>query len=319
MMSPNCNASFIKKDNTTLFPKTNLTRKRHKRGTITHITCFSRLALIAAFFQIVFVVYKKMKHGNINKTYTVFAWSEKGVRKTHRINKNDLLINLSLSGDEVIIQQKDHPTQFIYIDAHRLHKFLTKKGGTLYVGKQVYDLYPEAFHNMNINVVYPSHTRRQEPSSTEPHDAQQNNKKTDQENDRKQETSSPVVQELSSDDDDDIDTQPPPRGLYVWINDENKTIEKMLCENNTRKRYLAQSKGVREKCTKGTFDHLDKQVTCSNSDTMRSCMRKLLFHLHPDKLDSKNKECGMAMFQELSEAHAELKRRPGFNEQAQCT
>ena len=257
-----------------------------------------------------------MKHGNINKTYTVFAWSENGVRKTHRINKTDLLISLSLSGDEVIIQQKNHPTQFIYMDANRLHKFLSKKGGTLYVGKNVYDLYPEAFRNMNINIVHPSHTRRQEPSA-ESHDDQQNNK-TDKKNNGKQGASSPTVVELSSDDDDDIDSQPP-RGLYVWINDENKTIENILCKNHTRKQYLAQSKSVREKCTKATFEHLDKQLTCSNSDTMRSCIRKLLFHLHPDKLDSEKKECGMAMFQELSEAHTELKRRPTFNEYTQCT
>ena len=141
-------------------------------------------------------------------------------------------------------------------------------------------------------------------------------KEEEKKEEEKKEEGHPSVFELSSDDDDAMQ---PPRGLYVWINDENTTIENVLCGNQTRKRYLAQSKGVQNKCTKEMFDNLEKQVTCSNADTVRSCIRKLLSHLHPDKLDSKNKECGTAMFQELSEAHTELKHRPTFNEHAHCS
>ena len=47
-------------------------------------------------------IYTKMQSGNINRDRTSFSYRQNGVRKTHKLNTNDLFLTSSISGDEVV-------------------------------------------------------------------------------------------------------------------------------------------------------------------------------------------------------------------------
>ena len=74
-------------------------------------------------------IYTKMQSGNINRDRTSFSYRQNGVRKTHKLNTNDLFLTSSISGDEVVVQRKGHPTQFLHIDGVDLKKFLERNVG----------------------------------------------------------------------------------------------------------------------------------------------------------------------------------------------
>ena len=146
-----------------------------------------------------------MQSGNINRDRTSFSYRQHGVRKTHKLNTNDLFLTSSISGDEVVVQRKGHPTQFLHIDGVDLKKFLERKtGASVYVSSDIYRLYKDSLHDVHpLYIVYPSHTRHSKVERPRAAEASQSQ-------------SAPTGDENVSSADG-----PPPLGLYEWMSKES--------------------------------------------------------------------------------------------------
>ena len=58
-----------------------------------------------------------MRRGNLSRDKQTFSWkAEGGVRKTH-LGRNDIFVQVSMSGDEFILQRKGRVDQFLLIDS----------------------------------------------------------------------------------------------------------------------------------------------------------------------------------------------------------
>ena len=71
-------------------------------------------------------------------------------------------------------------------------------------------------------------------------------------------------------------------------------------------------------CTPAQFDALLSANSCHKGEKVTKCVRRLLSHVHPDKLDANLRECGEDLYKKISEAYAELKARPNFDTNAPC-
>ena len=97
------------------------------------------------------------------------------------------------------------------------------------------------------------------------------------------------------------------------------SLDRILCDDDVRRRYVSQSKRVRENCTTEQRDTLLSTLRCNADDSKSRCIKRLLTHLHPDRHTNQPEQaCGTAMYQELSEAWNELKARPNFDPTAEC-
>ena len=93
------------------------------------------------------------------------------------------------------------------------------------------------------------------------------------------------------------------------------TLFNLLCKSTKLNQYLRQSSSM---CTPAQFDALLSANSCHKGEKVTKCVRRLLSHVHPDKLDANLRECGEDLYKKISEAYAELKARPNFDTNAPC-
>ena len=260
-----------------------------------------------------------VKHGNLSKDQTTYAWKEKGIRKTHKLGENDLLISISLTED-FMIRQKGKPSQFIVLDYASLSRYLKKKadkGINLYLSPDAFKLLEsELSKNLNmetVHIVYPAytHTNKAQASSSShnPNRDQAGSSSQNPNNDQAGSSSQNPNQTQNT------QTAEPPIGLYKWVAKYNTSLHGILCSNDTRSKFLRQESGP--SCTPNEFDRISSNLSCEAGMTVKKCVRNLLKHIHPDKLSPEDARCGEEMYKQLAQIKSELDARD-FDYEQQC-
>lgn len=299
---------------------------------ITVDTHVSHFKYILHFFLILFSK-TLMRRGNLSKDRSTFTWkAEQGVRKTHKLGKHDIFVQVSISGDEFVVQQQGRPQQFLVINSASLNKYLKKhssRGANVYMSIEALRSLPHSLGDLedNLNIVYPAYTRSDTTSESAKHskasDAQSSGQQTSgaSSSDSQAPTgkSRARVQDLDDDEEEDIpQSKPntvPPKGLYVWMQDNEIMLFNLLCNSEKMNQYLRQSSSV---CTPAQYNILLSANKCQQGDTISKCVRRLLSHVHPDKLNADMRACGQDLFQKISEAYSELKSRDNFDMNQEC-
>lgn len=268
-----------------------------------------------------------MLQGNINKDRTVFSWTEGGRRRSHTLDRSDILLTSSISGDEVILQQRGKPTQFMFIDGRDLHRIVTRDPrATVYISPDVLDRYGEVFATMaGVRVVWPSHTRStqrrgpQQSSGARPSGSEGASSSArppsviDLDDGSEQQTEGPALGAEQE------ETEGPALGLYEWIGRQPCTLKHLLCRDSERSDYLRQVAGVRAHCSTPQFDALTKDLHCEQGQGIHRCVtRNLLRFLHPDKVGVQDSKCAEAITKEVTSAYNEVRDQPGFREDQAC-
>ena len=194
------------------------------------------------------------------------------------------------------MQQQGRPEQFLVINSSSLAVYLKKhtaRGESVYMTIEAFRSLPHSLGNLenDLNIVYPAYTR------------------FDAQDDTGRQTS-----HASSSSDAPQNTTPP-KGLYVWMHENELTLFNLLCKSTKLNQYLRQSSSM---CTPAQFDALLSANSCHKGEKVTKCVRRLLSHVHPDKLDANLRECGEDLYKKISEAYAELKARPNFDTNAPC-
>ena len=254
----------------------------------------------------------KMRRGNLSRDRSTFSWrAEGGVRKTHRLGKNDLFVQVSMTGEDFIVQRKGKPQQFLVINSDHLERYLRKyRDAAVYMTFDAFERLPHSLGELEdaMHIVYPTNTRstaRRDAgsaagaSSTAPHAAE----------------ASANVHEID-DDDEDVPSNAPPKGLYVWMQDNEVLLFNLLCDAQKLNDYLRQA--VPGTCTKVQYDSLMQGQGCGKDEQISRCVRRLLSRVHPDKLSPDLRACGETLYKNISEAYSELKQRPNFEPSRTC-
>ena len=253
--------------------------------------------------------------GNINKERTTFTWIDHGTRRTHRLGSHDIFVTSSISGEELVMQQRGKPLQFMVLDGAHLRRYLTRtQGTTVYVSPDVLERYQDALESIeHVRIVHPTRTRhaKRRRDDDDPSSSQH---RTDDPPPASSSSDEPQnIHELDSDDEE------PPLGLYAYIGKQSFNLRQLVCHDAKRQAYLHQHPDVRKHCTSTQFQSLSQPLHCHEGMPFRKCARDLLKYLHPDKADSEHKACAEAMYKEVNFALHELGDQPGFaSETATC-
>ena len=248
-----------------------------------------------------------MRRGNLSHDKSTFSWkAEGGVRKTHRLCKKDIFVQASISGCEFILQRKGIPDQFLLINSGDLEAYIRKyQSSDIYMTIEAFQSLPHSLggreHSMYI--VYPPHTRSSTASSTSRRSSAGATS-----------SAGPSVHEL--DDDDDVASSTPPKGLYVWMSDNEVLLFNLLCDAQKMNTYLRQS--VPDTCSDAQYNSLMHDQGCQPDERISKCVRRLLSRVHPDRLPPDLQKCGESVYQTISEAYSELKQRPNFDPERTC-
>tara|TARA_B100001063_G_C16750300_1_gene549917 strand:- start:925 stop:1743 length:819 start_codon:yes stop_codon:yes gene_type:complete len=271
-----------------------------------------------------------MRRGNLSKDRSSFTWkAEQGIRKTHKLGKHDIFVQVSISGDEFVVQQQGRPEQFLVINSASLDKYLkkhTSRGANVYMSIEALRSLPHSLGDLedNLNIVYPAYTRFDTPQAAKhSKDAESSSRQTSgaSSSDSPSGKSRARVQDLDDEDEEEEDipqSKPntvPPKGLYVWMEENQIMLFNLLCNSEKLNQYLRQSSSV---CTPAQHNILLSANKCQQGDTISKCVRRLLSHVHPDKLNADMRACGQDLFQKISEAYADLKARDSFDINQQC-
>lgn len=231
-----------------------------------------------------------------------------------------MLISTSITGDELLIRQKNKPTQFLFLEGSQLRNYLLRKSqiANIYMSRDAYSIYASVLNGVPLFVVHPSHTRHDEAtnqedskkstnrgsssgSSNQGSSNQKSSKQSSSNQGSSQRAPSPPVVDLDSSE-DEADAAPPPLGMYEWIEANNKELEDIVCKKKPRSDYLRQTRETRTNCDTNTFDALSQRLNdCTSQDSVAKCVKKLLRFVHPDKLSDREQKCGQSISQNLNE------------------
>ena len=265
-----------------------------------------------------------MKRGNLSKDRSTFTWkAEGGVRKTHKLGKHDIFVQISISGDEFVVQQQGRPEQFLVVNSSSLDTYLKKyksRGASIYLSVEALRSLPHSLGELedDLHIVYPAYTRfKANKRRGDPAHASHGSSAT-QANQASSSSSPPPPPAANP----GFSATPrenaaPPKGLYVWMRENDVLLFNLLCNSEKLNQYLRQSSSA--VCTPEQYDALLTANHCPQGQKLSKCVRRLLSHLHPDKLDANKRTCGEDLYKKLSEAYSELKARPNFDVDQPCS
>lgn len=282
-------------------------------------------------------ILSSMRRGNLSRDKNTFSWkAEGGVRKTHRLSEKDIFVQVGISRDEFVLQRKGRPDQFLLIDSSDLERYIRKyQSSGIYLTIEAFQSLPHSLGELehNINIVYPPNTRSPTADSTSRRSSASSSagatsagaspagasssagaSATGASSSAGATSAGPSVQEL--DDDDDVAPSTPPKGLYVWMSDNEVLLFNLLCDAQKMNQYLLQS--VPDTCSNAQYNSLMHGQGCQPDERISKCVRRLLTRVHPDKLSPDLQKCGNSVFQKISEAYSELKQRPNFDPDRTC-
>ena len=111
-----------------------------------------------------------MRRGNLSHDKSTFSWkAEGGVRKSHRLGKNDIFVQVGISGDEFVLQRKGRPDQFLVIESSDLERYIRKyQSSGIYMTIEAFQRLPHSLGELedNIHIVYPPNTRSSAASTS---------------------------------------------------------------------------------------------------------------------------------------------------------
>ena len=269
-----------------------------------------------------------MRRGNLSRDKSTFSWkAEGGVRKSHRLGKNDIFVQVSMSGDEYILQRKGRPDQFLLIVSSDLERYIRKyQSSDIYMTIEAFQRLPHSLGELedNLHIVYPSNTRfstgrrssggAATSAGASSSGASSSGATSAGATSAGARSAGPSVHEL--DDDDDVASSIPPKGLYVWMSDNEVLLFNMLCDAQKMNQYLRQS--VPDTCSNAQYNSLMNGQGCQPDERISKCVRRLLSRVHPDRLSPDLQSCGESVYQKISEAYSELKQRPNFDPERPC-
>jgi hypothetical protein len=266
-----------------------------------------------------------MRRGNLSHDKSTFSWkAEGGVRRSHRLGKSDIFVQVGMSGEEFILQRKGRPDQFLLIDSTDLERYIRKyQSSGIYMTIEAFQRLPHSLGELedNIHIVYPPKTRYSTASPPRrsaagaASSAGATSAGASAAGATGATSAGPSVQEL--DDDDDVAPSSPPKGLYVWMSDNEVLLFNLLCDAQKMNKYLRQS--VPNTCSNAQFKSLMHGQGCQADERISKCVRRLLSRVHPDKLSPDLQKCGESVYQKISEAYSELKQRPNFDPDRTCS
>ena len=97
-----------------------------------------------------------MRRGNLSRDKQTFSWkAEGGVRKTHRLGRNDIFVQVSMSGDEFILQRKGRVDQFLLIDSRDLERYIRKyrQNSGIYITIEAFQRLPHSFGELEHDLI----------------------------------------------------------------------------------------------------------------------------------------------------------------------
>lgn len=255
--------------------------------------------------------------GNISKNQDAFSFRTQDGTKRKLLGKKDILMTLSITGAEIVIQRKDKPTHFEVADSRNLILFLKQKlrepGTNFYLASNIFELYKteltRVFESRFLHVAHPSSTRLRPQSSEASSNSHSSASSSTQH----------VSNVVEMDDDDEPSMRP--IGLFEWLGHNSHTTAEVICKNDVRKKYLTEarinSSNFKNKCPAPLFEEFLGKLDCTPDDQRKKCARRLLLFTHPDKFqNSLEKGCASEMYKHISDAKSEMEMT--YDMQAAC-
>ena len=259
--------------------------------------------------------------GNISKNQDAFSVRTQDGTKRKVLGKKDILMTLSITGAEIVIQRKDKPTHFEVADSRNLILFLKQKlrepGINFYLASNIFELYKtelaKVFESRVLHIAHPSSTRLR-PQTTSGASSSTSSESSSTHTQRV----SNVV-EMDEYENDESSTRP--IGLFEWLGHNSHTTAEVICKNDVRKKYLTEARNnssdFKNKCPAPLFEEFLGKLDCTPDDQRKKCARRLLLFTHPDKFQNPlEKGCASEMYKHISDAKSEMETT--YDMQAAC-
>ena len=267
--------------------------------------------------------------GNISKNQDAFSFRTQHGTKRKLLGKKDILMTLSITGAEIVIQRKDRPTNFEVADSRHLIMFLKQKlrepGINFYLASNIFELYKselaKIFESRVLHIAHPSSTRlRPETSGASSSSNSHSSENTHTHGHTHGHTHQRVSNVVEMDEDEDEPSMRP-IGLFEWLGHNSHTTAEVVCKNDVRKKYLTEvrnsSSNFKNKCPAPVFEKFLGKLDCTPDDQRRKCARRLLLFTHPDKFQNPlEKGCASEIYKHISDAKSEMETT--YDMQATC-
>ena len=261
--------------------------------------------------------------GNISKNQDAFSFRTQDGTKRKILGKKDILMTLSITGAELVIQRKDKPTNFEVADSRHLIMFLKQKlrepGINFYLASNIFELYKtelaKVFESRVLHIAHPSSTRLRPQTTSGASSSHSSGSSSTYTRQR-------VSNVVEMDDEDENDASSTrPMGLFEWLGHNSHTTAEVICKNDVRKQYLTETRNnssdFQSKCPVPVFEKLLGRLDCNPQDERRKCARRLLLFTHPDKFQNPlEKGCASEMYKHISDAKSEMETT--YDMQAAC-
>lgn len=255
--------------------------------------------------------------GNISKNQDAFSFRTQDGTKRKVLSKRDILMTLSITGAEFIIQRKDSPTNFEVADSRNLIHFIKRKlrepSTNFYVASSIFEVYKselaDIFQDRTLHVAHPASTRLRPQGSEASSFIERPNS-----------SSSPQQRVSNIVEMDEEDETPVPTGLFQWLNQNSHTTD--ICKHEERSRYLTEarnnSSNFKDKCPQPVFDDFLRKLHCHPREQRKKCVRKLLLFTHADRFSNNTeKQCASEIFSHISDAKTNMETTYNMEETCQ--